>query len=140
MQDSLTDRLAKQKTAGDSARQAYVQAMQERNAKVDAENMRNRVPRATAFIAGLRTEIVRKISQMAKQRKKQQQMVGDALGPFPVPKEFDGSKGPDRDLRLPEDTAHTVWAEFVQWGADNGLRIEMMTSGPTATSVHLSAG
>ena len=36
MQDTLTDRLAKQKTAGDSAKQAYVQKMQERNAKIDA--------------------------------------------------------------------------------------------------------
>lgn len=139
MQDSLTDRLAKQKTAGDSARQAYVQAMQERNAKIDAENLRNRVPRATQLVTGLRAEIVRRIGQMAKQRKKQQ-MVDDALGPFPVPKEFDGSKGPDRDLRLPEDTAHEVWAEFVKWGADNGLRIEMFASGPTSTSVRVTAG
>ena len=60
MQDTLTDRLAKQKTAGDSSKQAYVQAMQERNAKIDAENLANRVPRATAFVTGLRTEIVRK--------------------------------------------------------------------------------
>ncbi len=139
MQDSLTDRLAKQKTAGDSARQAYVQAMQERNAKIDADNMLNRVPRATKFVAGLRTEIVRKITQMAKQRKKQQ-MVDNALGPFPVPKEFDGSKGPDRDLRLPEDTAHAIWAEFVKWGADNGLHIEMFAASETATSVRVTAG
>jgi hypothetical protein len=139
VQDSLTDRLAKQKTAGDSARQAYVQAMQERNAKIDAENLRNRVPRATAFVTGLRTEIVRKIGQMAKQRKKQQ-VVDDSLGPFPVPKEFDGSKGTDRDLRQPEDTAHAVWAEFVQWGADNGLRIEMFAASPTATSVRVTVG
>ena len=139
MQDSLTDRLTKQKTAGDSARQAYVQAMQERNAKIDAENLRNRVSRATQLVTGLRAEIVRKIGQMAKQRKKQQ-MVDDALGPFPVPKEFDGSKGPDRDLRQPEDTAHEVWAEFVKWGADNGLRIEMFASGPTSTSVRVTAG
>ncbi len=139
MQDTLTDRLAKQKTAADNARQAYVQAMQERNAKIDAENLRNRVPRATAFVTGLRNEIVRKISQMAKQRKKQQ-MVDDALGPFPVPKEFDGTKGADRDLRQPEDTAHAVWAEFVKWGADNGLHIEMFAASPTTTSVRVTAG
>lgn len=139
MQDSLTDRLAKQKTAGDSSKQAYVQAMQERNAKIDADNLSNRLPRATKFVSGLRSEIVRKIGQMAKQRKKQQ-MVDDTLGPFPVPKEFDGSKGPERDLRLPEDTAHEVWAVFVKWGADNGLQIEMFASSPTATSVRVTAG
>jgi hypothetical protein len=97
------------------------------------------VPRATAFVTGLRTEIVRKIGQMAKQRKKQQ-VVDDSLGPFPVRKEFDGSKGADRDLRQPEDTAHAVWAEFVQWGADNGLRIEMFAASPTATSVRVTVG
>ena len=139
MQDSLTDRLAKQKTAGDSARQAYVEAMQERNAKIDADNLRDRVPRATKFVGGLRSEIVRKIGQMAKQRKKQQ-MVDDTLGPFPVPREFDGSKGPGRDLRQTEDTAHAVWAEFVKWGADNGLQIEMFASSETSTSVRVTAG
>lgn len=139
MQDTLTDRLAKQKTAGDSARQAYIQAMQERNAKIDAENLRNRVPRATSFVTGLRTEIVRKISQMAKQRKKQQ-TIDVALGPFPVSKEFDGTKGPDRDLRQSEDTGHAVWAEFVQWGADNGLNIEMFTAESGSTSVRITVG
>ena len=138
MQDTLTDRLAKQKTAGDSSKQAYVQAMQERNAKIDAENLANRVPRATAFVTGLRTEIVRKISQMAKQKKKQ--ISDDALGPFPVPKEFDGTKGAERDLRQPEDTAHTVWADFVQWGADNGLRIEMFAATASTTSVRVAVG
>lgn len=138
MQDTLTDRLAKQKTAGDSSKQAYVQAMQERNAKIDAENLANRVPRATAFVTALRTEIVRKISQMAKQKKKQ--ISDDALGPFPVPKEFDGTKGAERDLRQPEDTAHTVWADFVQWGADNGLRIEMFAATASTTSVRVAVG
>ena len=139
MQDSLTDRLAKQKTAGDSSRQAYVQAMQERNAKIDAENMANRQPRATAFVTGLRSEIVRKINQMAQQKKKKQQS-DDSLGPFPVPKEFDGTKGADRDLRQPEDTAHAVWADFVKWGADNGLRIEMFAATVASSSVRVTVG
>ena len=139
MQDTLTDRLAKQKTAGDSAKQAYVQKMQERNAKIDADNLANRLPRATAFVDGIRTEIVRKINQMvAKQKKKQ--AYDDTLGPFPVPKEFDGTKGADRDLRQPEDTAHEVWTDFVKWGADNGLLIEMFASGPATSSVRVTVG
>jgi len=121
--DSLEDRLSKQKNAGEAKQQAYLAAMQQRAAKIDADNFAKRVPRATEYFVGLRKEIARKIG------------ADEDLAPFTVPPEFDGAKVPERDFRLPEDAAHPVWLEFEKWGKDNGLLILMSAETPATITV-----
>lgn len=123
MSDSLEDRLSKQKSAGEAKRQAYLVAMQQRAAKIDADNFAKRVPRATEYFIGLRKEIARKIG------------ADEDLAPFLVPPEFDGTKVPERDFRLPDDAAHPVWLEFEKWGKDNGLLILMSSETPATITV-----
>jgi hypothetical protein len=135
--DSLTDRLDKQKSAN-AAKAAYVEAMKARVARIDAENFANRIPRATEFLDGVKTELVRRITSMTGKKKNKAPAV-DILAPFPVPKEFDGTKGPDRDIRAESDTAHAVWAGFVKWGSDNGLTLVMITE-PAGTVIRLEVG
>lgn len=123
MSDSLEDRLSKQKNAGEAKQQAYLAAMQQRAAKIDADNFAKRVPRATEYFIGLRKEIARKIG------------ADEDLAPFAVPPEFDGAKVPERDFRLPDDAAHPVWLEFEKWGKDNGLLILMSSETPATITV-----
>ncbi len=123
MSDSLEDRLSKQKTAGEAKQQAYLAAMQQRAAKIDADNFAKRVPRAIEYFIGLRKEIARKIG------------ADEDLAPFTVPPEFDGTKVPERDFRLPDDAANPVWLEFEKWGKDNGLLILMATEMPATITV-----
>ena len=123
MSDSLEDRLTKQKNAGEAKRQAYVAAMQARAAKIDADNFAKRVPRATEFFVGLRKEIARKIG------------ADEDLEPFPIPPEFDGSKVPERDIRMLDDAGHQVWLEFKKWGSDNGLLILISAETPATITV-----
>lgn len=123
MSDSLEDRLSKQKNAGDAKRQAYLAAMQQRAAKIEADNFAKRVPRATEYFVGLRKEIARKIG-------------GDEdLDPFTLPPEFDGTKMAERDLRRDDDAAHPVWLEFKKWGTDNGLLILLSEATPATITV-----
>ena len=124
MSDSLDDRLTKQKAAGSAKQQAYVQAMRERVAREEAARMANRIPRAEAYFTEMKTAIAIRIGKLAKAKKGQPGL--DSLVPFPVIPEFDGSKGPERDIRLESDTAHGVWLAFVAWGATNGLALDMV--------------
>lgn len=123
MSDSLEDRLSKQKTAGEAKQQAFLAAMQQRAAKIDADNFAKRVPRAIEYFIGLRKEIARKIG------------ADEDLAPFTVPPEFDGTKVAERDFRLPDDAANPVWLEFEKWGKDNGLLILMATETPATITV-----
>jgi hypothetical protein len=139
--DSLTDRLDKQKSAN-AAKLAYVEKMKERAARIDAEQFAQRIPRATEFLNGVRDELVRRITSMAaaaSAKKKSKAPVVDILAPFPVPKEFDGFKGPERDIRNEQDIAHEVWAGFVKWGTDNGLKLVMVTE-TAGTFIRLDIG
>jgi hypothetical protein len=135
----LTDRLDKQKSAN-AAKSAYVEAMKARAARIDAEQFAQRIPRVTTFLDGVRDELVRRITSMANAgKKKSKGPAVDILAPFPVPKEFDGFKGPDRDIRNESDIAHPVWASFVKWGIDNGLTL-VMVSDPTGSVIRLELG
>ncbi len=124
MSDSLDDRLTKQKAAGSAKQQAYVQAMRDRVAREEAERMANRIPRAEAYFTNMKTAIAVRIGKLAKAKKGQPGL--ESLVPFPVTPEFDGSKGPERDVRLESDTAHAVWVAFVDWGTQNGLALDMV--------------
>jgi hypothetical protein len=124
MSDSLDDRLGKQKAAGSAKQQAYLQAMRDRVARMEAERLANRVPRAESYFAEMKTTIATRIGQLARAKKGQPGL--ESLVPFPVSNEFDGSKGEGRDVRLPDDTAHAVWLEFVAWGEKNGLALDMV--------------
>lgn len=133
MSDSLDDRLSKQKTAVDAKRQAYLKAMRQRAAKIEADNLAQRIPRAETFFEGLKTEIVRRITDLA--ARDADMHADDAMAPLQVPAEFDGSKSPDLDVRLPEDTAHATWLTFSKWGSDNGLKIEVTEVRPAHITV-----
>lgn len=124
MSDSLDDRLDKQKAAGSAKQQAYLTAMRDRVAREDARRMAERVPRAEAHFAELKTAIATRIGQLAKAKKGQPGL--ESLKPFAVSNEFDGSKGDGRDVRLAEDTANGVWLAFVEWGQKNGLAVDMV--------------
>lgn len=124
MSDSLDDRLTKQKAAGSAKQQAYLQAMRDRVARDDAEKLANRVPRAEAYFAEMKITIAKRIGQLASAKKGQPGL--ESLVPFPVSSEFDGTKHADRDVRLPTDTAHACWLEFVEWGSKNGLSVDMV--------------
>jgi hypothetical protein len=124
MSDSLDDRLTKQKAAGSAKQQAYVQAMRDRVAREEAQRMANRIPRAEAYFTEMKTAIATRIGKLAKAKKGQPGL--ESLVPFPVTAEFDGSKGPERDVRLESDTAHGVWLAFVAWGQQNGLALDMV--------------
>ncbi len=139
MSDSLTDRLDKQKSAN-AAKAAYVEAMKARTARIDAEQFAQRIPRVTTFLDGVRNELISRITSMANAGKKKSKAPAvDILAPFPVPKEFDGFKGPDRDIRNESDVAHDVWAGFVKWGTDNGLNL-IMVSDDSGTVIRLDIG
>jgi len=135
MSDSLDDRLTKQKAAGSAKQLAYLQAMRDRVARDDAEKLAQRVPRAEAYFAGMKTTIAKRIGQLASARKGQPGL--ESLVPFPVLNEFDGSKNPTRDVRLAEDTAHAVWLEFLAWGQKNGLSLEMVLLGDNAQGIRV---
>ena len=124
MSDSLDDRLTKQKAAGSAKQQAYLQAMRDRVAREDAERMANRVPRAEAYFTEMKTAIATRIGQLARAKKGQPGL--ESLVPFPVSQEFDGTKGVGRNISEPDDTAHAVWTAFVEWGATNGLALDLV--------------
>lgn len=124
MSDSLDDRLTKQKAAGSAKQQAYLQAMRDRVARDDAEKLAQRVPRAEAYFAEMKTAIAKRIGQLASAKKGQPGL--ESLVPFPVSNEFDGTKNPERDVRLADDTANACWLEFVAWANKNGLSVEMI--------------
>ncbi len=124
MSDSLDDRLGKQKAAGSAKQVAYLQAMRDRVAREDAERLANRIPRAEAYFAEMKTAIATRIGQLARAKKGQPGL--ESLVPFPVSNEFDGTKVEGRDVRLPEDAAHAVWLAFVEWGSTNGLAVDMV--------------
>ena len=124
MSDSLDDRLTKQKAAGSAKQQAYLQAMRDRVAREDAERMANRIPRAEAYFTEMKTAIATRIGQLARAKKGQPGL--ESLVPFPVLPEFDGSKGAGRNISEADDTAHAVWTAFVEWGATNGLALDLV--------------
>jgi len=136
MSDSLDDRLGKQKASGSAKQQAYVQAMRDRVAREEAQRLANRVPRAEAHFAEMKTTIATRISQLARAKKGQPGL--ESLVPFPVSNEFDGSKGEALDVRQPTDTAHGVWTEFVEWGAKNGLALDMVAIDDGKNGVRVS--
>ena len=138
MSDSLDDRLGKQKAAGSAKQQAYLQAMRDRVAREDAERMAQRIPRAQAYFADMKTAIATRIGQLARAKKGQPGL--ESLVPFPVLGEFDGTKVAGRDVRLEDDTAHGVWLEFVEWGKTNGLAVDMVAIEDGQFGVRVAVG
>lgn len=124
MSDSLDDRLEKQKAAGSAKQQAYLTAMRERVARDDAQKMADRIPRAEAHFEALKAAIATRIGKLARAKKGQPGL--ESLTPFEVSNEFDGTRNPTRDVRLPDDSAHAVWLAFVEWGQKNGLAVDMV--------------
>jgi len=124
MIDKLEDRLDKQKAAGTSKQQAYVEAMKARVAREEAERLANRVPRAEAHFTEIKTAIATQIARFARARKGRPGI--ESIRPFEVAREFDGFKGAHLDVRNPEDPAHHVWQAFIAWGAENRLDLTMV--------------
>jgi hypothetical protein len=140
MIDKLEDRLDKQKAAGASKQQAYVEAMKARVAREEAERLANRVPRAQAHFTELKTAIATQIARFARARKGRPGI--ESIQPFPVAREFDGTKGAHLDVRNAEDPAHGVWTAFVAWGKENRLSLEMvpMENGAHGVRIAVAVG
>ncbi len=124
MLDKLEDRLDKQKAAGTSKQQAYVEAMKARVAREEAERLANRIPRAEAQFNEIKTAIAVQIARFARARKGRPGI--ESIKPFEIAREFDGFKGPHLDVRNPEDPAHDVYRAFIAWGAENRLDLTMV--------------
>lgn len=124
MLDKLEDRLEKQKAAGSTKQQAYVEAMKARVAREEAERLANRIPRAEAQFNEIKTAIAVQIARFARARKGRPGI--ESIKPFELAREFDGFKGPHLDVRNPEDPAHPVYQAFLAWGAENRLDLTMV--------------
>ncbi len=124
MLDKLEDRLDKQKAAGSTKQQAYVEAMKARVAREEAERLANRVPRAEAHFTEIKTAIATQIARFARARKGRPGI--ESIQPFPLAREFDGTKGAELDVRNAADPAHGIWTAFVAWGAENRLSLDIV--------------